>query len=71
MTVLASDNSTRGDPGILFQKVATVLADFVEGFAKNLSNETDGHAETHAEHSSAHDPTLLLFLFVAFTLGGN
>ena len=57
------------DPGAVFRALGAALGDFVEDHVQNASINSSSHGDGH--HTADHEPKVLLFLFFAFTVGGE
>lgn len=56
------------DPGTVFRALGAVLADFAGDHIQNASTNQRSHG---GHHTADHEPKVLLFLFFAFTVGGE
>lgn len=57
------------DPGVVFRALGAALVDFVGDHVQNASTNKSSHDDGHP--TADHEPKVLLFLFFAFTVGGE
>ena len=55
------------DPGVVFRALREALVDYVGDHVQNATSNSSHEEGHHADH----EPKVLLFLFFAFTVGGE